>query len=158
VGEGFWRRGGEIPTAVKWEDRIIEIREGSWSYVAGPIGRAPGALYIIFHSTNFGKRCITSLAEIQMQNLTLEVEEGSPRIMKSCLNLVEWFSEVVCLMLKIRCKALNYFLALSFSTPNWTKFLSATNENSHYVYHLCKDSIRIYTFSYKVKYMRNHIC
>lgn len=41
VGGGFWRRGGETPSAVKWEDRIIEIREGSWSYVAGSIGRAP---------------------------------------------------------------------------------------------------------------------
>ncbi|KAM3704735.1 hypothetical protein ACJW30_03G029700 [Castanea mollissima] len=41
VGEGFWRRGGEAPSAVKWEDRIIEIREGSWSYVADSIGRAP---------------------------------------------------------------------------------------------------------------------
>lgn len=41
MGGGFWRRGGETPTAVKWEDRIIEIREGSWSYVAGSIGRVP---------------------------------------------------------------------------------------------------------------------
>ncbi|KAK4282754.1 hypothetical protein QN277_014094 [Acacia crassicarpa] len=42
VGGGFWRRGGETPSNVKWEDRIIEIREGSWSYVsAGSIGRAP---------------------------------------------------------------------------------------------------------------------
>ncbi|KAL0006106.1 hypothetical protein SO802_013667 [Lithocarpus litseifolius] len=41
VGEGFWRRGGEAPSAVKWEDRIIEIREGSWSYVADSIGKAP---------------------------------------------------------------------------------------------------------------------
>ncbi|GLT94860.1 hypothetical protein SLE2022_125770 [Rubroshorea leprosula] len=41
VGGGFWRRGGETPSAVKWEDRIIEICEGSWSYVAGSIGRAP---------------------------------------------------------------------------------------------------------------------
>ncbi|TKY52263.1 Glycine-rich domain-containing protein 2 [Spatholobus suberectus] len=41
VGGGFWRRRGETPSAVKWEDRIIEIREGSWSYVAGSIGRAP---------------------------------------------------------------------------------------------------------------------
>lgn len=45
VGGGFWRRGGEAPSAVKWEDRIIEIREGSWSYVAGYIGRAPGMFY-----------------------------------------------------------------------------------------------------------------
>ncbi|KAG8363863.1 hypothetical protein BUALT_Bualt19G0066800 [Buddleja alternifolia] len=43
IGGGFWRRGGEAPKAVKWEDRIIEIREGSWSYVTGStsIGRSP---------------------------------------------------------------------------------------------------------------------
>ncbi|WCJ26911.1 hypothetical protein M5689_008692 [Euphorbia peplus] len=41
MGGGFWRRGGETPNAVKWEERIIEIRQGSWSYVAGSIGRAP---------------------------------------------------------------------------------------------------------------------
>ncbi|KAK4339693.1 hypothetical protein RND71_041155 [Anisodus tanguticus] len=41
VGGGFWRRRAETPSAVKWEDRIIEIREGRWSYVAGSIGRAP---------------------------------------------------------------------------------------------------------------------
>ncbi|XVF41835.1 hypothetical protein PTKIN_Ptkin01aG0312600 [Pterospermum kingtungense] len=41
VGGGFWRRGAETPSAVSWEDRIIEIHEGSWSYVAGSIGRAP---------------------------------------------------------------------------------------------------------------------
>ncbi|KAL8553921.1 hypothetical protein ACS0TY_002252 [Phlomoides rotata] len=43
VGGGFWRRGGEAPTAVKWEDRIIQICEGSWSYVVGStsIGRSP---------------------------------------------------------------------------------------------------------------------
>ncbi|CAI0551701.1 unnamed protein product [Linum tenue] len=44
VGGGFWRRGGETPSNVKWEDRIIEVREGSWSYVAGSIGRAPEKL------------------------------------------------------------------------------------------------------------------
>lgn len=41
VGGGFWRRGSNKPTVVKWEDRCIEIRQGSWSYVAGSIGRAP---------------------------------------------------------------------------------------------------------------------
>ncbi|CAN1354952.1 Glycine-rich domain-containing protein 1 [Linum perenne] len=44
VGGGFWRRGGETPSAVKWDDRIVEVREGSWSYVAGSIGRAPEKL------------------------------------------------------------------------------------------------------------------
>ncbi|GMH10443.1 hypothetical protein Nepgr_012284 [Nepenthes gracilis] len=41
VGGGFWRRGGEAPHIVKWEDRIIEIREGPWSYVAGSVGKVP---------------------------------------------------------------------------------------------------------------------
>nr|GMD48301.1 glycine-rich domain-containing protein 1 [Ipomoea batatas] len=41
IGGGIWRRGAETPSAVKWEDRIIEVREGCWSYVAGSIGRAP---------------------------------------------------------------------------------------------------------------------
>ncbi|XP_051144445.1 glycine-rich domain-containing protein 2 isoform X2 [Andrographis paniculata] len=44
VGEGFWRRGGEVPRAVNSKDRVIEIREGSWSYVVGStsIGRSSG--------------------------------------------------------------------------------------------------------------------
>ncbi|KAJ9185959.1 hypothetical protein P3X46_005526 [Hevea brasiliensis] len=50
VGGGFWRRGGETPSAVKWEDRIIEVREGSWSYVAGSIGKAPGNMLSISHA------------------------------------------------------------------------------------------------------------
>ncbi|EPS66495.1 hypothetical protein M569_08281, partial [Genlisea aurea] len=43
VGVGFWRWGGEVPKAVGREDRIIEIRQGAWSYVYGStsIGRAP---------------------------------------------------------------------------------------------------------------------
>ncbi|XP_042054287.1 glycine-rich domain-containing protein 1-like isoform X1 [Salvia splendens] len=46
VGGGFYRRGGEAPKAVKWEDRIIQIFEGSWSYVigSGSIGRSPEKL------------------------------------------------------------------------------------------------------------------
>lgn len=41
AGGGFWRRGSNKPTVVKWEDRCVEVREGSWSYVAGSIGKAP---------------------------------------------------------------------------------------------------------------------
>ncbi|WOL12203.1 glycine-rich domain-containing protein 2 [Canna indica] len=41
VGRGIWRRGAETPEAVKWEDRIIEVREGPWSYIAGTVGTAP---------------------------------------------------------------------------------------------------------------------
>ncbi|CAD6231421.1 unnamed protein product [Miscanthus lutarioriparius] len=43
VGRGIWRRGAETPMAVKWEDRSIEVREGSWSYIASTssVGYAP---------------------------------------------------------------------------------------------------------------------
>lgn len=41
IAGGIWRRGGEAPAIVKWQERILEIREGSWSYVAGSIGVAP---------------------------------------------------------------------------------------------------------------------
>ncbi|VAI86010.1 unnamed protein product [Triticum turgidum subsp. durum] len=43
IGRGIWRRGPETPMAVKWEDRIIEVREGSWSYIASAtsVGYAP---------------------------------------------------------------------------------------------------------------------
>ncbi|XP_076952771.1 glycine-rich domain-containing protein 1-like [Bidens hawaiensis] len=41
VGVGVWRRGSNKPTVLKWEDRCIEICEGSWSYVAGSIGKSP---------------------------------------------------------------------------------------------------------------------
>ncbi|KAJ4968808.1 hypothetical protein NE237_015509 [Protea cynaroides] len=41
VRAGFWRRGGETPVSVRWQERIIEIREGSWKYIAGSIGTVP---------------------------------------------------------------------------------------------------------------------
>ncbi|KAD6795517.1 hypothetical protein E3N88_06413 [Mikania micrantha] len=41
IANGVWRRGSNKPAVVKWEHRCIEIREGSWSYVAGSIGKAP---------------------------------------------------------------------------------------------------------------------
>ncbi|KAK1417715.1 hypothetical protein QVD17_26849 [Tagetes erecta] len=41
IAGGVWRRGSNKPTVVKREDRCIEIREGSWSYIAGSIGKAP---------------------------------------------------------------------------------------------------------------------
>ncbi|KAG2317031.1 hypothetical protein Bca4012_067928 [Brassica carinata] len=41
VGKGVFKRGGEVPSPVKSEERITEIRVGSWSYVEGSIGKAP---------------------------------------------------------------------------------------------------------------------
>ncbi|KQK04255.1 hypothetical protein BRADI_2g12637v3 [Brachypodium distachyon] len=43
IGRGIWRRGPETPVAVKWEDRSIEVREGTWSYIASAtsVGYAP---------------------------------------------------------------------------------------------------------------------
>lgn len=57
MGEGIWRRRGETPSAVRLEERIIEVREGCWSYVAGSVGIAPGLslnymLYVIVIDVN----------------------------------------------------------------------------------------------------------
>ncbi|KAF8100596.1 hypothetical protein N665_0220s0001 [Sinapis alba] len=41
VGKGVFKRGSEVPSPVKSEERITEIRVGSWSYVEGSIGKAP---------------------------------------------------------------------------------------------------------------------
>ncbi|XP_023643909.1 uncharacterized protein LOC17894200 isoform X2 [Capsella rubella] len=41
VGKGVFKRGGEVPSPVKSEERITEIRVGSWSYIEGSIGKAP---------------------------------------------------------------------------------------------------------------------
>ncbi|KAF3779339.1 Glycine-rich domain-containing protein 2 [Nymphaea thermarum] len=41
MAQGFWRRGGENPKPVKWEERIIQVCDGPWSYVADSIGIAP---------------------------------------------------------------------------------------------------------------------
>ncbi|CAN6468724.1 unnamed protein product [Victoria cruziana] len=41
MAQGFWRRGGESPKPVKWEERIIQVCDGPWSYVADSVGVAP---------------------------------------------------------------------------------------------------------------------
>ncbi|CAN8253851.1 unnamed protein product [Cochlearia groenlandica] len=41
VGKGMFKRGGEVPSPVKPEERITEIRVGGWSYIEGSTGKAP---------------------------------------------------------------------------------------------------------------------
>lgn len=75
VGGGFWRRGGEAPTAVKWEDRVIQICEGSWSYVIGSssIGRSPG-MHLFFMSATFPRRSFPLHTERFIDSLVLETQ------------------------------------------------------------------------------------
>ncbi|XP_019187970.1 PREDICTED: uncharacterized protein LOC109182291 isoform X2 [Ipomoea nil] len=101
IGGGIWRRGAETPSAVKWEDRIIEVREGCWSYVAGSIGRAPekivgtatpkeppegchalwnfstgNKLLVQRGSSNHGSRFAFSLTNHQHPDSTVKLVEG----------------------------------------------------------------------------------
>ncbi|XP_019057067.1 PREDICTED: uncharacterized protein LOC104805899 isoform X1 [Tarenaya hassleriana] len=41
VGRGVFKRGCEVPSPVKLEERVTEIREGSWSSLEGSTGKAP---------------------------------------------------------------------------------------------------------------------
>eukprot|EP01018_Ginkgo_biloba_P004606 Gb_23373 [translate_table: standard] len=44
VATGIWRRCGDRPVGVDWNERIIQICEGGWSYVAGTTGIAPSKI------------------------------------------------------------------------------------------------------------------
>lgn len=41
VARGMWRRSGDRPVGVDWNERVIQICEGTWNYVSGSIGIAP---------------------------------------------------------------------------------------------------------------------
>lgn len=41
VARGMWRRSGDRPVGVDWNERVIQICEGTWTYVSGSIGIAP---------------------------------------------------------------------------------------------------------------------
>eukprot|EP00252_Welwitschia_mirabilis_P021336 TRINITY_DN5457_c0_g1_i1.p1 TRINITY_DN5457_c0_g1~~TRINITY_DN5457_c0_g1_i1.p1 ORF type:complete len:853 (+),score=109.80 TRINITY_DN5457_c0_g1_i1:585-3143(+) len=42
VARGIWRRtSGDRPIGVDWNERVIQVCEGSWNYLAGAVGIAP---------------------------------------------------------------------------------------------------------------------
>ncbi|CAM6045164.1 unnamed protein product [Sphagnum compactum] len=41
AAKGIWTKGGERPVGVDWNERIINVHEGGWTYVAKSIGTAP---------------------------------------------------------------------------------------------------------------------
>ncbi|XP_024365160.1 glycine-rich domain-containing protein 1 isoform X3 [Physcomitrium patens] len=41
VAKGIWRKNGDRPEGVDWNERVIDVCEGGWTYVAGSIGYAP---------------------------------------------------------------------------------------------------------------------
>ncbi|KAG0613348.1 hypothetical protein M758_6G096300 [Ceratodon purpureus] len=41
AAKGSWRKSGDRPVGVDWNERIINIHEGGWNYVANNVGIAP---------------------------------------------------------------------------------------------------------------------
>ncbi|CAM6070832.1 unnamed protein product [Sphagnum tenellum] len=41
AAKGIWTKGGERPVGVDWNERIINVHEGGWTYIAKSIGTAP---------------------------------------------------------------------------------------------------------------------
>uniref|UniRef100_A0A0C9SAX8 TSA: Wollemia nobilis Ref_Wollemi_Transcript_1515_3156 transcribed RNA sequence n=1 Tax=Wollemia nobilis TaxID=56998 RepID=A0A0C9SAX8_9CONI len=41
VAKGIWRRGRDRPVGVDWNERVIQVCEGTWTYVSGSVGIAP---------------------------------------------------------------------------------------------------------------------
>ena len=40
--KGIWRKSGDRPVGVDWHERVINICEGGWTYVAGATGYSSG--------------------------------------------------------------------------------------------------------------------
>lgn len=41
AAKGSWRKSGDRPVGVDWNERVINIHEGGWNYVASNVGIAP---------------------------------------------------------------------------------------------------------------------
>lgn len=56
VAKGIWRKNGDRPEGVDWNERVIDVCEGGWTYVAGSIGYAPRMCFShrndLFHEDN----------------------------------------------------------------------------------------------------------
>lgn len=42
AAKGSWRKRGDRPVGVDWNERVINIHEGGWNYVTNNVGIAPG--------------------------------------------------------------------------------------------------------------------
>lgn len=47
AAKGSWRKSGDRPVGVDWNERVINIHEGGWNYVANSVGIAPGKLRLL---------------------------------------------------------------------------------------------------------------
>lgn len=41
AAKGIWRKSGDRPVGVDWNERVINVHEGGWNYVVNTIGIAP---------------------------------------------------------------------------------------------------------------------
>lgn len=45
AAKGIWKKSGDRPVGVDWNERVINVHEGGWNYVANSVGIAPGISY-----------------------------------------------------------------------------------------------------------------
>lgn len=50
MAKGIWRKSGDRPEGVDWHERVINVCEGGWTYVAGATGYAPSKFPSIFEN------------------------------------------------------------------------------------------------------------
>lgn len=48
AAKGSWRKSGDRPVGVDWNERVINIHEGGWNYVVNGVGIAPGIILRLF--------------------------------------------------------------------------------------------------------------
>ena len=47
AAKGSWKKSGDRPVGVDWNERVINIHEGGWNYIATGVGIAPGKILLL---------------------------------------------------------------------------------------------------------------
>jgi hypothetical protein len=53
AAKGSWRKSGDRPVGVDWNERVINIHQGGWNYVANSVGIAPGIMKFLFNDESY---------------------------------------------------------------------------------------------------------
>ncbi|GLJ10870.1 hypothetical protein SUGI_0136940 [Cryptomeria japonica] len=81
VARGVWRRRSDRPVGVDWNERVIQVCEGAWTYVAGSIGIAPG---------NVVGTATPIADDLENHRMTWELSSGEIFTIQMPIQQLEW--------------------------------------------------------------------
>lgn len=81
VARGVWRRRKDRPVGVDWNERVIQVCEGAWTYVAGSIGIAPAN--VVGSATPIAD-------DLENHRMTWELSSGEIFTIQMPIQQMEW--------------------------------------------------------------------